>query len=145
MYFFCVSRERSEKFVKDLEKDNDKEIDLIPMISQLTLNTICETAMGVKLEDVDEGNAYCNNVFAIGKKLVARLLRPWLFYDFMYTLLGSKKDLNLNLKSMHIFTDNVIKQRKESINIKEENTEERLPKENMYLRTENRKASICNA
>lgn len=137
-------REKSEKFVRDLKHENDKAIDLIPIVSQLTLNTICETAMGVKLEDVDKGNTYRNNVYEIGKKLVVRLLRPWLFNDFMYTLLGYKKDLNKNLKPLHSFTDNVIKQRKESIMIKQENAEESLSRENMYLRPEKRRYAMLD-
>ena len=94
--------------------------------------------MGVKLEDMDEGNIYRNSIYEFGKKFIVRLLKPWLFSDFMYSLLGYKKDLNFILESLHNFTDKVIKQRRESISLKKENVKQKqsLVNENIYLKTE---------
>lgn len=102
--------------------------------------------MGVKLEDVDKGNTYRNNIYEIGKKLLVRLLRPWLFSDFTYALLGYEKDLNINLKPLHNFTGKVIKQRKETFNIEQESTEQKqsLSTENMYFKTEKRRYAMLD-
>ncbi|XP_039304282.1 cytochrome P450 4C1-like [Solenopsis invicta] len=56
--------------------------DLLPFISEHTLNAICETAMGISLQGKDLfQQRYRKAVHRIGELMVYRLLRQWLWVD----------------------------------------------------------------
>lgn len=88
-------------------------IDLLKIIPRFTLNTICETAMGVKLETTQESETYRNQIFKIGELLVYRVVHPYLHNNFLYNLTKLPKILNEHLKPVHSFTWNVIDKRRQ--------------------------------
>ncbi|XP_025266600.1 cytochrome P450 4C1-like [Camponotus floridanus] len=87
--------------------------DLLPFISEYTLNAICETAMGVSLEKFGEfQHQYRNAIHEIIELIVYRALRPWLHNDLLFSLSPQgRKQKNL-LKILHGFTEKVIAERK---------------------------------
>ncbi|XP_029157493.1 cytochrome P450 4C1-like [Nylanderia fulva] len=99
------------KSLKDAEGTVVK--DLLPFISEYTLNAICETAMGVSLKNLGEfQQRYQNAIHEITKLVVYRLVRPW-FYNtwiFSLTLPGFKQ--KRVLKVLHKFTEKIIAERK---------------------------------
>lgn len=109
-----VSREESSQLIKtlNLETCNEQGTSIHSIISKTTLNTISETAMGVKLESVHEPDEYRQQIYQIGNMLQYRALRPWLHSDLLYKLLGFQKTLNKFLKTVHLFTNNIISQRR---------------------------------
>uniref|UniRef100_A0A182S621 Uncharacterized protein n=1 Tax=Anopheles maculatus TaxID=74869 RepID=A0A182S621_9DIPT len=89
------------------------EIDLQSAMSQLTLNTICETSMGVKLDSLDGAREYREGIYKVGTMMLNRAVRPWLYVDWTYRVLGYKRKLHRLLKPLHLFTNQIIAQRRE--------------------------------
>jgi cytochrome P450 family 4 len=68
--------------------------------------------MGVKLDTMSKSDEYRENIHKIGVKMLYRLLRPWLYSDFVYKLLGQRSQLDKLCKAVHSFTEKVIKHRR---------------------------------
>ncbi|XP_059608583.1 probable cytochrome P450 4ac1 [Phlebotomus argentipes] len=112
--FLAIFHEECEKFI-DLLKVETKKGDgtnLPPLTSHLTLNTVCETAMGVKLETYTGSKEYRSSIRSIGELLLHRFLRPWLYNETLYALSGYRRKLNAHLVPVHAFTRMIIKQRR---------------------------------
>lgn len=145
--FLEVFSAESDKLVESLKNDAGKVINVIPISSQFTLNTICETAMGVKLSDLgNDGVLYRTNIYAIGKLLMHRLLKLWLISDFVYAMLGHKKKLDAALKHVHGFTKSIIQERKahfatESVSVEVDSD---ANNENIYFRSKKRRYAMMD-
>ncbi|KAJ0182459.1 hypothetical protein K1T71_001828 [Dendrolimus kikuchii] len=91
----------------DIEEHKGESIDVIPLVTEYTLHSICETAMGTRLnhEGTDEGKTYTNSVNELGRCYVQRISRLYLYVDFIYNLSSigilAKKYLNI----IHRFTN----------------------------------------
>ncbi|XP_035917005.1 cytochrome P450 4C1-like [Anopheles stephensi] len=111
---FC---EESEKLAVKIDSQRllepAVEIDLQSAMSQLTLNTICETSMGVKLDSLDGAREYREGIYRVGTMMLNRAIRPWLYVDCIYWLLGYARQLQRLLKPLHHFTNRIIAQRRE--------------------------------
>lgn len=88
-------------------------VNLAPTMSQFTLNTMCETSMGIKLDSVDEPDEYRRNIYKIAEFLVMRMVTPWLFSDAIYNFLGYRVQLDKHLNKIHSFTRKIIRTRRE--------------------------------
>ncbi|XP_025266593.1 cytochrome P450 4C1-like [Camponotus floridanus] len=87
--------------------------DLLPFISEYTLNAICETAMGVSLQNLGEfQQQYRNAIHEIIELLVYRVARPYLYNDLLFSLLSQGRKQKKILKILHGFTEKVIAERK---------------------------------
>ncbi|GAB0089937.1 Cytochrome P450 [Sergentomyia squamirostris] len=118
--FLKIFQEESVKLSKMLQLKDREEggiVNLPALTSRHTLDTICETAMGVKLDSLEEPDAYRNNIYNAGKLLIDRILQPWLTNEFLYKLSGYKKRLDKFLTPMHSFTRNIIAQRRCHFNV----------------------------
>ncbi|XP_055706817.1 probable cytochrome P450 4ac1 [Phlebotomus papatasi] len=115
--FLRVFHEESAKLVTlldyGIEKNGQDVVNLPPITSRFTLNTICETSMGVKLDSMEEPDEYRKNIYSIGKLLISRILKPWIYLDLPYKLLGYKREMNRPLIPIHSFTRKIIRQRRE--------------------------------
>ncbi|XP_050072856.1 cytochrome P450 4C1-like [Anopheles maculipalpis] len=112
---FC---EESEKLAAKIDsrrtlEESAVEIDLQSAMSQLTLNTICETSMGVKLDSLDGAREYRDGIYKVGNMMLNRAVRPWLYVDWVYRVLGYTQKLQRLLKPLHLFTNRIIAQRRE--------------------------------
>nr|XP_012230588.1 PREDICTED: cytochrome P450 4C1-like [Linepithema humile] len=97
-------------------KDNKELIvnDLLSFISHHTLNTICETAMGISMKDMGEfQQQYREAVHETNQIIVARLARPWLYPDVIFALSSLGRRQAKNLKILHGFTEKIIAERKQ--------------------------------
>ncbi|XP_058122934.1 probable cytochrome P450 4ac1 [Anopheles ziemanni] len=112
---FC---EESEQLAAQIDKAQQTDgagscIELQSMMSQYTLNTICETSMGVKLDSMDGAKAYRDGIYKVGEMMLIRAVRPWLYLDWTYKWLGYSSKLQTLLKPLHRFTIGIINQRRE--------------------------------
>ncbi|XP_052871103.1 probable cytochrome P450 4ac1 [Anopheles cruzii] len=82
-------------------------------MSQYTLNTICETSMGVKLDAMEGSLEYRKGLYKVGESLLHRVVRPWLYIDFIFWILGYAGKLARLLKPLHQFTTAIIAQRRQ--------------------------------
>jgi len=120
--------------------------------SKLTRNDFEETSMGVKLSELgNDGVGYRQNVYEIGKKLLMRLLRPWLFLNFTYSLLGYRKELDKFLEPAHNFTRSIIAKRKQQFeadiangNVKVTDSRAHDSEENIYFRSRKQRYAMMD-
>lgn len=144
--YYEVFKEESDKLVLSLRNAVETELNIVPIATQFTLNTICESAMGVKLSDLgNDGIVYRENIYKVGKLLFFRLIRPWLRLDFLYSILGYKKQLDEVLQPVLAFTESIVKQRKETFVVEtpvEATTN--AADENIYFRTKKRRYAMLD-
>ncbi|XP_026330084.1 cytochrome P450 4C1-like, partial [Hyposmocoma kahamanoa] len=111
--FASVIEEKSRALVSKL-KQQQNEVDVFSVVSDFTLDTICETAMGTQL-DHDKSKAtveYKTAVIEIAVAVMDRVVKFWLHNDFVYQILPVGHRFKQALKKVHSFADNVILQRK---------------------------------
>ncbi|XP_036142986.1 cytochrome P450 4C1 isoform X1 [Monomorium pharaonis] len=88
--------------------------DLVPFISEHTLNAICETAMGTSLQGMGAfQQQYRKAVHRMGEICVYRFFRPWLYADWIFSLSPTGREQKQILKVLHGFTEKIIAERKD--------------------------------
>uniref|UniRef100_UPI003B834D28 cytochrome P450 4C1-like n=1 Tax=Chironomus tepperi TaxID=113505 RepID=UPI003B834D28 len=146
--FAEIFREEADQLVVDLKKTGGKVVDMIPISTQFTLNTVCESAMGIKLSNLgNNGVVYRNNIYSIGKAMIKRSMRPWLHIDFIYSLLGYKKQFDEILGPVHHFTQTIIDKRRKEFITKNSGTKNDEPKDesdNIYMGGKKKRAAMMD-
>ncbi|KAK4871605.1 hypothetical protein RN001_015729 [Aquatica leii] len=114
--FFKVFDEHSQLLVEKLEEECDKPyVDIFSLVSNFTLHIICETAMGIKLDESKKSmREYVNAAQKIGTVLFRRMRRPWLYWNFFHFVSSNKREELLILKTLHDFTTSVIAEQEKS-------------------------------
>ncbi|KYN33648.1 Cytochrome P450 4C1 [Trachymyrmex septentrionalis] len=108
-HFVEVLIEESENMTKSLQNTGGTVVkDLIPFISERTLNAICETAMGTSLRDQDAyEQRYRKAVHQMGEIIMYRLMRQWLRYNGIFSLMPKGKQQAKTLRILHGFTERI--------------------------------------
>ncbi|XP_070168058.1 cytochrome P450 4C1-like [Polyergus mexicanus] len=88
--------------------------DLVPFISEHTLNAICETIMGISLKKLNkfESQQYRNMAHDMIELIFDRAFRPWFHNDLLFSLSSQGRKQKKILKILHGFTEKVIAERK---------------------------------
>lgn len=135
--------EECDQLLTTIDEHVDKGVPtaLQPVMSKFTLNTICETSMGVKLSTVSGADVYRTKLYEIGEALVHRLMRPWLLNDFLCRLTGYKAAFDKLLLPVHSFTTGIINKKREQFQASSEPSVE-LTEENIYLNPKKRYAML---
>ncbi|XP_032666228.1 cytochrome P450 4C1-like [Odontomachus brunneus] len=112
--FIDILLEESERMTLKLKNIGGMvEIDVIPFVSEHTLNAICETAMGISLHNFGAAQAkYRQDVRRMTQLCVYRIFRPWLLIDALYSLTSAGRLQKKILKNLHEFTEKIIAERK---------------------------------
>lgn len=145
--YFEVFKEESDNLVSTLREVAGQDVNIIPISTQFTLNTICESAMGVKLNSLgNDGIIYRENIYEVGKLLLFRLLKPWLIADFIYKGLGYRRQMDKVLRPVLDFTKSIIKQRKANFVSETEDlpANETKENENVYFRPKKRRYAMLD-
>lgn len=103
------------------------------LASGLTLDIICETAMGYKLENDTASKEYRNGINSLGEILAFRITRPWFHNDFMYNLTSNGKKYRRALEAIQGFTKNVINIRRNEFHEEKLDPDMFHNEENMYV------------
>ncbi|KAJ1530819.1 hypothetical protein ONE63_005666 [Megalurothrips usitatus] len=119
--FHDVFVEKCEILARKLAKvaDGKTEFDMYPFITHCTLDIICETAMGVKLnaqDSTDKRSDYVSAIYEISELTLKRAHRPWLFPNITFYMTDLGKRYKRCLSILHGFTNKVpqvIRERKE--------------------------------
>ncbi|KAG5674766.1 hypothetical protein PVAND_004716 [Polypedilum vanderplanki] len=143
---FCeIFKEEGDKLIELIKTKCGQTVNIIPISTQFTLNTICESAMGVKLSDLgNDGIIYRNNIYKIGKFMVHRLIQPWLHFDFIYTLFGYQKEFQRLLKSAHDFTQTIIDKRRKEFKSNHYMTMIKDENENIYMSSKKKRYAMMD-
>lgn len=86
--------------------------------------------MGVKLSSIDGADEYRQKLYELGDLLVHRLMRPWLYSDFLCKITGYHSALQKLLFPIHSFTTNIINSRRKQFQLSSATTQS---EENMYV------------
>ncbi|XP_017149661.1 cytochrome P450 4p1-like [Drosophila miranda] len=107
-----IFQAESLKFVQQFQSQDENIVSLSELIPRFTLNTICETAMGVKLDEMaDKGDRYRESFHMIEKSFVRRLSNPFLRNTTIYNLFVAKEYAPF-LKVVHDFSSEIIAKRR---------------------------------
>ncbi|XP_034479669.1 cytochrome P450 4p1-like [Drosophila innubila] len=111
-----IFKAESLKFVNQFQGQYETVISLSELIPRFTLNSICETAMGVKLDDMAEkGDLYRQNFAMIEKRFIKRLSNTIYWNKTIYELFRAKEDAPA-LKVVHDFSSEIIAKRRLLLN-----------------------------
>lgn len=112
--FVDVFSEQSEKLQKLMgAHDAGKDFSTWPYISSYTLDSVCETAMGVKINS--QGNPDTPFLKSMGTLLnlvCMRIFHLWLQPEWLFRLFPIHKEHDANLAVMHNFTNKVIENKR---------------------------------
>ncbi|CAH0727379.1 unnamed protein product, partial [Brenthis ino] len=113
--FKGVIEDNCDKFVENLKAEaNQTKTRILPYINEFALNSICETAMGTKLdeESTNFGKLYKDSIYKIGQYAVYRAQRVWMYPSFIFNLtkIGRKQKQILN--NLTSFRNRVIEKRR---------------------------------
>jgi len=139
--FLEVMNDQSAVFVQNLTTllDAGKEIDIQSMLGSLTLDIICETAMGVKVNAqsvTGEKHKYAEAISDIAQSHSKRFRNPLLLNNFLYHLTAGGRKYKKAVQFVHNFTMDVISKRmahKDSEKMEEVETRKRLAFLDMLL------------
>lgn len=112
--FIHVFNKQAEILINRLKQQGDEVIqNIVPILTECTLNSILETAMGTTLDEKSTRNLYGSAIRQISDNLFFRALRPWLHLNkiFNITPTGMKQQKLINI--LHGFSNQIIKNRKE--------------------------------
>jgi cytochrome P450 len=115
--FIPIINEHSFTLVERLKQKVGTIIDdICPYVTTCTLDIICDTAMGVKINAQKDANSeYVNAVYVLGESFIRRNLDVSGQFDFIFHRTKFGKAYLQSLKTLHSFTRKVIRDRKEEI------------------------------
>ncbi|KAJ8736225.1 hypothetical protein PYW08_006881 [Mythimna loreyi] len=119
LHQFCdIIEENTQRFLERLRETAGQPIDVVPVLSEYMLESICETAMGTKLnEDTSgAGKSYKQAIYDLGHVFYERFIHIYLYSDFIFNLTSLGRKQNKHLKTVKNFTEKVIAQRKAYVN-----------------------------
>ncbi|XP_034106031.1 probable cytochrome P450 4p3 [Drosophila albomicans] len=143
--FLDVFKQESVKVIDLIQNmldatDGPCQINLNDIIPRFTLNSICETALGVKLDDCSNGDEYRSNITIAEHSFIKRVINPLMSSDALYNRYGDGvKDIP-TLNKLHSFSSSIIEKRRQNFN--EENLKEIDDIESRYLNTKQRYAML---
>ncbi|KAH8281979.1 hypothetical protein KR054_004569 [Drosophila jambulina] len=138
--FLTIFKEECNKLIKVLDQRVDGELDLNQVIPQFTLNNICgkisflifflkrnqnlfhilvETALGVKLDDMSEGNEYRKAIHSLEEVLIQRVCNPLMYYTWYFFLYGDYRKHSQMLRIVHDFSSKIIQKKREQFKQKQ--------------------------
>ncbi|KAH9512026.1 Cytochrome P450 4V2, variant 2 [Dermatophagoides farinae] len=102
---------------RQLKAGGNGYLDIVPLITNATLDVISETAMGVKIgSQLDNNRDYVDAVTRVSATTLKRMLLPWLQNNFIYfNFLAEGRKHRRDINLVREFTMNVIKERKNEI------------------------------
>ncbi|KAL7646988.1 UNVERIFIED_CONTAM: hypothetical protein RMT77_002245 [Armadillidium vulgare] len=112
--FMEVFNQQSNKLVQNLQRNADgKPFNIFRYVTLCTLDIILETAMGRSINAQDNENSdYVRAIYEIGRLVMERQTRPWLQIGLIFNLLGYAKKQRENLKILHGFAYETIRERR---------------------------------
>ncbi|CAD7014192.1 cytochrome P450 4p1 [Ceratitis capitata] len=107
-----IFKEESKKFVENLEASDLNSITLNEIIPRFTLNTVCETALGVKLDKQMNADQYRASFRMIEEVFVTRIGNPFYLIDLVYNIFLAPK-IEKHISIVHRFSSDIIDKRRQ--------------------------------
>ncbi|KAL4708370.1 hypothetical protein ACJJTC_019606 [Scirpophaga incertulas] len=124
--FVEVFSEQSETLTERLDNLTNKDkFSIWPYVSTYTLDSVCQTAMGVKINAQNNPNTpFLISMNRILNLITERIFHLWLQPEWLYKLFPQYKEHTECIQKMHSFTDEVIRKKREEIEIEKRNKTE---------------------
>lgn len=134
-----VFNEETNKLVEKLEAScgTEKTIDVVPPVTQFTLQSIAETAMGLSSIDDEAKKKYKNALFHITDIFLKRLSNPWFRINSIYNRSRLAKEEFATVKILHDFSTSIIKEREEVPTLENYSKRKRLAMLDLLLAAKN--------
>ncbi|KAJ0182458.1 hypothetical protein K1T71_001827 [Dendrolimus kikuchii] len=144
--FSIIIEENTQRLVEALERNVGKSVDILPILSEYTLNSICETAMGTQLnkETTNEGRSYKEAIYELGQMFFQRFINLILYSDIIFYSTALGKKLKKHMHNLHSFTRRVINDRKEYINKYGTNLPDHNDNEEEFVYKKKRKTAMLD-
>ncbi|KAJ9587228.1 hypothetical protein L9F63_019252 [Diploptera punctata] len=115
--FISIYNENTNTLLNKLEAHVDgSDFDIYPYFNLFALDTICESAMGVKINTQKNDNSeYVDAVQLLGDAMFIRAFNPWLHPDILFNLSPLGRLQKKCIKILQGISKNVIKTRKEHL------------------------------
>lgn len=113
--FTTIFNEESTKVVELIHGHVEKGkgvLDVSKISCRATLNIICETAMGVKLDSIGNADEYRKNLYKVIEIIIHRVMRPWLYVDQLFRVLGYQRQVDKFVDKIQGFTESIIARRR---------------------------------
>ncbi|KAI9563477.1 hypothetical protein GHT06_010940 [Daphnia sinensis] len=91
------------------------ELNIYPFVTNCTLDIMCETSMGVSVNAQSRSSDYVTALYRFTQILMERFAKPWLAVDVIFHFSKQGREHRRLLTTLHSFTRNVIKQRRQSL------------------------------
>ncbi|KAH8404761.1 hypothetical protein KR222_000529 [Zaprionus bogoriensis] len=111
--FLDIFKQESHKLITVLQQHVNEELKLNHVVPQFTLNNVCETALGVKLDDISGGERYRRAIHELEEVIVERLCNPLLYFPAYFYFYGSYRKQITNLKIAHDFSSKIIERKRQ--------------------------------
>lgn len=146
--FLNIFNEETEKLIQKLSEDCGKAIDVVPPVTNFTLQSIAETAMGFNNIDEITQKDYKNAIYNMGHIFLRRLSKPWYRVDAIYSYSKLAAEENATVKVLHDFSNSIIAEREKeritnlSQNLASYSKKKRLAMLDLLLSAKNEGADI---
>ncbi|XP_061386436.1 probable cytochrome P450 4ac1 [Musca vetustissima] len=111
--FNDIFKEESLKLLKKLDHLQKDEIEVNDIVTEFTLNNVIETALGVKLDNIDGSSEYRHTIHDIEEVILERIYNPLMYYDFIFRLFGRYDKHKKDLKIASDFSSKIIQKKRE--------------------------------
>nr|ADC44464.3 cytochrome P450 family 4 [Bactrocera dorsalis] len=111
--FIEVFKNETLKLVDLLSAKQDQNLNLNEIIPEFTLNSVCETALGICLDDITGSSEYRKVIHAIELVMVDRTCNPFMYFPWIFKLFGDHKGFYKNLKVAHDISSKIITKKHE--------------------------------
>ncbi|CAL1684549.1 unnamed protein product [Lasius platythorax] len=111
--YFKTMKEETSVLISCLKKEVNQWFDVVPYVKRATLDIICESAMGYKLNaQRNSKNEYVEAVDKIASIVQMRFTNVWISSDLIFKMTKAGKEHDHSLCVIHDFVDKVIAERK---------------------------------
>ncbi|KAL9923309.1 putative cytochrome P450 4ac1 isoform 1-T7 [Glossina fuscipes fuscipes] len=113
-----IFKEESLKLLEKLKHLQHKDINIGDVIDEFSLNNVCETALGVELNDIDGATRYRAAIHNIEPIIRRRLCNSLRYYGFIFYLFGQYKEHEHYVEITHNFSSKIIKRKRKKFLLK---------------------------
>lgn len=111
--FLPVINEQANTLVNKVKNKTDKQVNIVPILCHCALDVICETTMGINIKSQEGANSeYVKTVSRAAELVLLRLMRPWVWSDFIYYHTSKGRTYKEYLRILKGFSMKVIEERK---------------------------------
>ncbi|XP_049309019.1 LOW QUALITY PROTEIN: cytochrome P450 4p1-like [Bactrocera dorsalis] len=135
-----IFKEESKKFVESLEAGDLSSVTLNEIIPKFTLNAICETALGVKLDEQMNADQYRASFKMIEEVFLMRIRNPFYILDSVYKVFLAPK-VAKHISIVHNFSSEIIDKRRQVFAEEPEHSEDKAD-DNQSFYTKKRHAML---